>query len=724
MDPLSVSASTLTVIAALQATFRLARSYRDAPAQLEAMNNEISDIAATVTEVDRVIKQSLNNGGPLDDNGSHLTLALSKIQVKARELDAIFHSCVGTPSSVSGETKYSRISWLKVKSKAQRLQTELRDGRLNLSHALALFTAYVHSLPITQLLSEASEWLNTLRDLMVPRSSSQRIELSIRDVFMITKKGMDDQTSLNDRLIERYDQQQSAQDQFNAKILTQLGELQLAPIAERENHDSGAPRYLVTSAQNSLETLRASEQHFSASTVHRSSAAILQNPSRWDSEPDPVEDWTSIGIRAEMKAKITAMYGPEVSLRFNRVVDGKSLVFHYADIGDVTKMKQLFEQGRASPSDVRFDSGWTPLHYAIQNHQVGACRLLLQAGGDPFLETEAPMAAVDYAATISLGQSANAQTINSLHELFLDTASLEHGNFSDLHKIILQIRSGDVEEELSKSTADLDVLDATGRSPLSWAAQRGDVKAVKLLLAYGADPNNSNNFRMTPMHYAAQATNPICLKVLLENGALITQQARGWNALHYICSLHDNPAYVKLLLQHSFDINERTYVGKTALSLAVLRNRIKSAACLIGQGADLDVLDKEGNSPLSLSVKFGRFELMKLLLRSGATHKLLSGGDDTLLHIVAKFPDFRIVEYFLENDLLDVDPEARNKDGLTARELLLMYNSDPKIALAFQKLLSKMSTKTSRDQREISSNDILDDSDSNSSFDVFEDAVE
>lgn len=29
--------------------------------------------------------------------------------------------------------------------------------------------------------------------------------------------------------------------------------------------------------------------------------------------------------------------------------------------------------------------------YAIQNHQVGACRLLLQAGGDPFLETEAPM---------------------------------------------------------------------------------------------------------------------------------------------------------------------------------------------------------------------------------------------------------------------------------------------------------------------------------------------
>ena len=106
------------------------------------------------------------------------------------------------------------------------------------------------------------------------------------------------------------------------------------------------------------------------------------------------------------------MYGPELSLRFNRVVDGKALVFHYATTGDLVGMTQLFQQGRASPSDVRFDSGWTPLHvghahsgvlgkrpetqltaveqYAIQNNQVDVCKLLLQAGGDPNVETEAP----------------------------------------------------------------------------------------------------------------------------------------------------------------------------------------------------------------------------------------------------------------------------------------------------------------------------------------------
>ena len=56
-----------------------------------------------------------------------------------------------------------------------------------------------------------------------------------------------------------------------------------------------------------------------------------------------------------LKAKFTALYGPEVSLRFNRVVDGKALVFYYATTGNLSKMKELFQQGCASPNDVRFE---------------------------------------------------------------------------------------------------------------------------------------------------------------------------------------------------------------------------------------------------------------------------------------------------------------------------------------------------------------------------------
>ncbi|KAL8759130.1 MAG: hypothetical protein Q9184_003711 [Pyrenodesmia sp. 2 TL-2023] len=379
--------------------------------------------------------------------------------------------------------------------------------------------------------------------------------------------------------------------------------------------------------------------------------------------------------------------------------------------------------------------------YAIQNHQVDVCKLLLQAGGDPFMETEAPTfvdgpmrkqdsalltihsAAVDYAATKILGNSADMNTINKLRELFFDTAFLEHGKFSDLHKVILEIRPGSVLEELGRSTVNLDTCDATGRSPLSWAAQRGELEAVKVLLAHGANPNNIDTTNMTPLHYTAQAQNPVCLQVLLENGATITQQARGWNALHYICSFHDDTTYVKLLLDRGVDVNMRTYVGKTALSLAVIRNHVKSAAFLVGKGADLDVLDNEGQSPLALSIKFGHFESMKLLLRSGATHKLLSEGDDTLLHLVARFADSRIIDYLSDSDLRDVYLDARNKDGLTARELIQMHNSDPSIALAFQKLLTRATHRMCRYRGEVPPFDADGASDSDSSADIFHDAT-
>lgn len=141
MDPLSITVSTLTILSTLETAFQLIKSYRDAPGQLEALNNEVTDITAVVTEVARVVKKFQNKIESLSDEGSHLSLALSNIREKAKELEVLFRSCVVIPSSASDGPKISRISWLKMGSKVQRLQSELREGRLNLSITLAIFTA-------------------------------------------------------------------------------------------------------------------------------------------------------------------------------------------------------------------------------------------------------------------------------------------------------------------------------------------------------------------------------------------------------------------------------------------------------------------------------------------------------------------------------------------------------------------------------------------------------
>ena len=141
MDPLSITASTLTVLSALETVFQLIKSYREAPSQLEALSNEVADITATVKEVARVIKGSQSTLGSTNNNGSHLTLALSHVHEKARNLDVLLRSCLPKPNSTSDGEKISRVSWLKVRSRVQSLHDELRDGRLKLSVALAAFTA-------------------------------------------------------------------------------------------------------------------------------------------------------------------------------------------------------------------------------------------------------------------------------------------------------------------------------------------------------------------------------------------------------------------------------------------------------------------------------------------------------------------------------------------------------------------------------------------------------
>ena len=270
----------------------------------------------------------------------------------------------------------------------------------------------------------------------------------------------------------------------------------------------------------------------------------------------------------------------------------------------------------------------------------------------------------------------------------------------------------------------LDTVDSTGRSPLSWAAQRGEDEAVRLLLEHGADPNNNDNTNMTPLHYAAQAATPKCLLLLIEYGARIYQSTRGWTALHYACSFHDDLAYTKPLLDHGADVNKRTYVGKTALYFAIIQNHLKNTAFLIKIGANINVLDREGISPLAFSIKFRRLDAMKLLLQSGAKHELLSDGDDTLLHFVAKFPDLEIIQYLSDFDIGGVDVDARDSENLTARELIQIQNSNPDIAQAFQKLLRKVADKTGRVVAGMPKMDGQDVEDSDSSTDIFEDAVE
>ena len=96
---------------------------------------------------------------------------------------------------------------------------------------------------------------------------------------------------------------------------------------------------------------------------------------------------------------------------------------------------------------------------------------------------------------------------------------VEDQNFTVLHKIVTGLRIQSLEEALVLYPDDIDAIDALGRTPLTWAAARGDEKAIATLLSYGADPNNLDTQWTGPVSYAAERGHVVSVRLLLEAGA-------------------------------------------------------------------------------------------------------------------------------------------------------------------------------------------------------------
>lgn len=86
--------------------------------------------------------------------------------------------------------------------------------------------------------------------------------------------------------------------------------------------------------------------------------------------------------------------------------------------------------------------------------------------------------------------------------------------YSVFHKIILGLSTFDLEQQLQHSTAAIDDFDSEGKSPLWWAAARGDSNAVRLLLSYEASVRSSHVGGMTALHLAAT---PEVINLLLDH---------------------------------------------------------------------------------------------------------------------------------------------------------------------------------------------------------------
>jgi uncharacterized protein len=122
---------------------------------------------------------------------------------------------------------------------------------------------------------------------------------------------------------------------------------------------------------------------------------------------------------------------------------------------------------------------------------------------------------------------------------------------------------------------------AYAKDAIHKAANRGDLEAVREILASGTDPDARDSYGGTALHAAM---------------------------------FQDNMEIVQLLIDHGYDVNAQgSSNGYTPLHDAVWAGNLAAAEILIKNGADLSIQNREGQTPAEKARTEGKTDLYEYL---------------------------------------------------------------------------------------------------------------
>lgn len=130
---------------------------------------------------------------------------------------------------------------------------------------------------------------------------------------------------------------------------------------------------------------------------------------------------------------------------------------------------------------------------------------------------------------------------------------------------------------LASSQVNVEARNAQDESPLMMAALKGNLEAVKALLARDADVNKTG---WAPLHYAASAGSRLhvaIIALLLENHAYIDATSPNGTTPLMMAAQYGSNEAVQLLLDEGADPTLKNQLGLTAADFALRVSRTESA---------------------------------------------------------------------------------------------------------------------------------------------------
>lgn len=410
MDPLSITATVITVLGALQNAgtgLHKLLQLRAVPAVVLALNNEISDLQLLFREIDSLLTgyRRLRSRGSEVSSEAFLGLQslptnVNGAKVKIAELQAILDKHL-TNSHKLGD----KISWLKEEARVCKIHEDIRSVRINIATALGVLTS----------------------------SSSLRIQLQMQDLQLVIGNN---QTLTKDALMRQNTLLETtslpalkAQDSIEQRM--QRIERQLLAVSERLGESQKSqPSFSGSIGQDSLihyrppvsssttdfsfidfqavQRARCSplcwcachrERRVETPSLLRSIVGYLyigytgipkltpscNDPSCYGNSPALLNvhyffpRWL-ISHAVFIAVRSASAGGPEFCLRVANVRDPSCRIFTSAFEGDTITVRSLLMSKKASVLDIEKESGQSPLHLALFKSRIETVKVLLQFG--------------------------------------------------------------------------------------------------------------------------------------------------------------------------------------------------------------------------------------------------------------------------------------------------------------------------------------------------------
>ncbi|KAF3107085.1 hypothetical protein TWF102_000923 [Orbilia oligospora] len=736
MDPLSVTASIIAIVtAAVQVSNGLAKliALRGAPEIVMALQNEVSDLRLVVHSCESTLNKHVTLGG---QQGNVWGLPPELIGVKnlldraTNELEDICQ--VVETKLVDNNGKFSKIGYLKEQSKLIKAKDGLRDIRMKIADGIGLMNsassfrieAHVEQLEIS-------------------------LQQSLQYLALENRNGISQILSSQNSLHKKVDGlHQNTGNQLQLIPTQTVPAIGGTPHASATIPPTSSPQ--ITSSYNTSITKYQRDSVILPLTISSGGLCDLlckcvchrrrniQSPSilsklvgdlfiGYNGIPSISPSCTIRNCSRDRSGNVRVQYAfpkwlltrmlsvyvrvsqcPEILIKtwnvrcYGDLNPGEN-PFRMVLMADLEGLSRLFQEGKASSKDIDSNAGQSLIHWAIDGI-VGAedrldayirmIKFLLSQGVDSTVENYYGNSPYSHAFLAKTGfhsaliDSALNKILNH-PDIYLPESEIDFEAFAmtKLHKIVIGIETGDLNEELKGylGLSLIDKSDKMGRTPLRWAVMRGDLEMIEILLQNGADVTKCcKECRSILNHVVSVESMALCLKYcppqFINSFSLVTRIT----PLLYYCVFginrpgritesqeNYNLEIAALLIDAGADVNLGTASGISPLMYMAALNYPRTTSFLLDHGADVNRRSGNGNTAIMDAIWENADASLSVILREA--RNINFGLKDTngwnFLHYLAYYGSFEILELFKTVDFSAIDAEvsleiADCKEGL------------------------------------------------------------